>query len=125
MTLPVSGNISTVLGGLTSARLELTLQYTDLNQHERDRMVVPESLLGAGEHFVLEVQGDSMINAGIYDGDHVIIRRGATAHSGEVDVDLPDMQNVSSREHSLRADVNGAKGTAELESGSGDISFKH
>jgi repressor LexA len=57
-------------------------------QHERDRMVVPESLLGAGEHFVLEVQGDSMINAGIYDGDHVIIRKGATANSGEIVVAL-------------------------------------
>src|SRR5258708_5460140 len=57
-------------------------------QHERDRMVVPESLLGAGEHYVLEVQGDSMINAGIYDGDHVIIRRGTTANSGEIVVAL-------------------------------------
>ena len=51
-------------------------------------MVVPESLLGAGEHYVLEVQGDSMINAGIYDGDHVIIRRGSTANSGEIVVAL-------------------------------------
>ena len=57
-------------------------------QHERDRMVVPESMLGAGEHYVLEVQGDSMINAGIYDGDHVIIRRGQTANSGEIVVAL-------------------------------------
>ena len=57
-------------------------------QHERDRMMVPESLLGAGEHYVLEVQGDSMINAGIYDGDHVIIRRGSTANSGEIVVAL-------------------------------------
>jgi repressor LexA len=57
-------------------------------QHERDKMVVPESLLGAGEHYVLEVQGDSMINAGIYDGDHVIIRRGSTANSGEIVVAL-------------------------------------
>jgi repressor LexA len=57
-------------------------------QHERDRMVVPESLLGAGEHYVLEVQGDSMINAGIYDGDHVIIRKGSTANSGEIVVAL-------------------------------------
>jgi repressor LexA len=57
-------------------------------QHERDRMIVPESMLGAGEHYVLEVQGDSMINAGIYDGDHVIIRRGSTANSGEIVVAL-------------------------------------
>jgi repressor LexA len=57
-------------------------------QHEREKMIVPETLLGAGEHFVLEVQGDSMINAGIYDGDHVIIRRGSTANSGEIVVAL-------------------------------------
>jgi repressor LexA len=44
-------------------------------QHERDRLQVPESILGAGEHFVLEVQGDSMIHAGILDGDFVVIRK--------------------------------------------------
>ena len=60
----------------------------DAIQHERDRVQVPESLLGAGEHFVLEVQGDSMINAGILDGDQVIIRRTNTANSGEIVVAL-------------------------------------
>ena len=60
----------------------------DAIQHERDRMQVPEALLGAGEHFVLEVQGDSMINAGIFDGDQVIIRRADTANSGEIVVAL-------------------------------------
>ena len=53
-------------------------------QHERDRIAVPESILGGGEHFVLEVSGDSMINAGILDGDHVVIRKGSTANSGEI-----------------------------------------
>ena len=53
-------------------------------QHERDRLPVPESLLGAGEHFVLEVQGDSMINAGILDGDQVLIRKTDSANSGEI-----------------------------------------
>ncbi len=57
-------------------------------QHERDRMQVPESILGAGEHYVLEVQGDSMIQAGILDGDFVVIRKGATANSGEIVVAL-------------------------------------
>jgi repressor LexA len=60
----------------------------DAIQHERDRLPVPESMLGAGEHFILEVQGDSMINAGILDGDQVIIKRGDTAHSGEIVVAL-------------------------------------
>ena len=60
----------------------------DAIQHERDRMPVPEAMLGAGEHFILEVQGDSMINAGILDGDQVIIKRTDSAHSGEIVVAL-------------------------------------
>ena len=57
-------------------------------QHEKDRVPVPESLLGSGEHFILEIQGDSMINAGILDGDQVIIRRADSAQSGEIVVAL-------------------------------------
>ena len=57
-------------------------------QHERDRLPVPEAMLGAGEHFVLEVQGDSMINAGILDGDFVVIRRTDAANSGDIVVAL-------------------------------------
>jgi repressor LexA len=57
-------------------------------QHERDRMTVPADLLGNGDHFVLEVQGDSMIEAGILDGDFVVIKRGDTANSGEIVVAL-------------------------------------
>lgn len=57
-------------------------------QHERERLHVPESLLGPGEHFVLEVQGDSMIQAGILDGDMVVVRRTDTANSGEIVVAL-------------------------------------
>jgi repressor LexA len=57
-------------------------------QHERDRMHVPEAILGAGEHFMLEVQGDSMIQAGIFDGDYVVVRRTDTANSGEIVVAL-------------------------------------
>jgi repressor LexA len=60
----------------------------DAIQHERDRISVPESILGSGEHFVLEVSGDSMINAGILDGDHVVIRRSDSANSGEIVVAL-------------------------------------
>lgn len=57
-------------------------------QQERDRLPVPETILGAGEHFVLEIQGDSMINAGILDGDYVVIRRTDTANSGDIVVAL-------------------------------------
>jgi repressor LexA len=57
-------------------------------QHERERISVPAELLGSGDHFVLEVQGDSMIEAGILDGDYVVIRRCDTANSGEIVVAL-------------------------------------
>ncbi len=51
---------------------------------------VPVSLLGSGAHYCLEVQGDSMIEAGIQDGDIAIIRSADTAETGEIVVALID-----------------------------------
>ena len=57
---------------------------------------VPASLLGRlGEHYALEVAGDSMIEAGIFDGDTVVIERGDTAENGTVVVALIDDQEVT------------------------------
>jgi repressor LexA len=49
---------------------------------------VPAALLGSGEHYALEVSGDSMIEAGILDGDYALIRRAETARDGEIVVAL-------------------------------------
>ena len=49
---------------------------------------VPMALLGAGEHYALEVSGDSMIEAGIFDGDYALIRKATTARDGEIVVAL-------------------------------------
>ena len=49
---------------------------------------VPAALLGSGEHYALEVSGDSMIDAGILDGDYALIRRTDTARDGEIVVAL-------------------------------------
>jgi repressor LexA len=49
---------------------------------------VPAALLGAGEHYALEVAGDSMIEAGILDGDYALVRRTETARDGEIVVAL-------------------------------------
>ncbi|WP_374588164.1 transcriptional repressor LexA [Novosphingobium sp.] len=49
---------------------------------------VPAALLGAGDHYALEVSGDSMIEAGILDGDYALIRRTDTARDGEIVVAL-------------------------------------
>ncbi len=51
---------------------------------------VPLAMLGNGEHYALEVDGDSMIEAGILDGDTVIIRKGETAENGQIVVALVD-----------------------------------
>jgi repressor LexA len=49
---------------------------------------VPAALLGPGEHYALEVSGDSMIEAGIFDGDFALVRRTNTARDGEIVVAL-------------------------------------
>jgi repressor LexA len=56
---------------------------------------VPGSLIGRGEHYALEVAGDSMIEAGILDGDTIIIQRGETAENGEIVVALVDNIEVT------------------------------
>ncbi|MEN0074358.1 MAG: transcriptional repressor LexA [Paracraurococcus sp.] len=56
---------------------------------------VPAALLGSGEHYALEVAGDSMVEAGILDGDTVIIRRGETADNGAIVVALVDENEVT------------------------------
>ncbi len=63
----------------------------DLSNH----IEIPASLLGAGEHYALEVSGESMIEAGIFDGDTVIIRRGEQAENGQIVVALIDDGEVT------------------------------
>ncbi|SDB70782.1 transcriptional repressor LexA [Belnapia rosea] len=56
---------------------------------------VPAALLANGEHYALEVSGDSMVEAGILDGDTVIIRRGDIADNGSIVVALVDENEVT------------------------------
>ncbi len=56
---------------------------------------VPFALLGSGEHYAVEVAGDSMIDAGIHDGDVAIIGAGETAENGQIVVALVDEQEVT------------------------------
>ncbi len=49
---------------------------------------IPAAMIGSGEHYALEIEGDSMIDAGIYDGDTVIIKRSDTAENGSIVVAL-------------------------------------
>jgi repressor LexA len=56
---------------------------------------VPPEMLGAGEHYALEVRGDSMIEAGIFDGDTVLIRKQDSAGTGEIIVALVDDEEAT------------------------------
>jgi len=58
-------------------------------------ITVPQELLGKGEHYALEVRGDSMIEAGILDGDTVLIRRTDSADSGDIVVALVDDEEAT------------------------------
>ena len=64
-------------------------------QQEVDRISAPEAFLRNGEHFVLEVQGESMIDAGIFDGDYAIIQRADDATNGEIVVALVDREEAT------------------------------
>jgi repressor LexA len=59
-------------------------------QEESHQVSVPLAMLSNGEHYALEVKGDSMIEAGILDGDTVVIQRCDTANNGEIVVALVD-----------------------------------
>lgn len=64
-------------------------------QEESHQVSVPISLLGTGEHYALEVKGDSMIEAGILDGDTVLIRKSGSANSGDIVVALVDREEAT------------------------------
>jgi repressor LexA len=85
--LPVAANDSVIelpLHGRIAAGMPIEALEGQSN------LAVPAALLGPGEHYALEVSGDSMIEAGILDGDYALIRRVETARDGEIVVALID-----------------------------------
>ena len=82
VTIPVMGRIAA--GTPISA----------IQEHTHSVSVSPEMIAG-GEHYALEVKGDSMIEAGILDGDTVIIRRSDNAEPGEIVVALVDDEEAT------------------------------
>ena len=59
------------------------------------QLAVPAALLGPGDHYALEVSGDSMVEAGILDGDYALIQRADTARKGDIVVALVDGQDAT------------------------------
>ena len=60
-----------------------------------NHLEIPASMVGSGEHFALEIIGDSMVGAGILDGDTVVIQRAETARHGEIVVALINQQEAT------------------------------
>jgi repressor LexA len=102
----IQGDFSGKLAGVRAAsdaaaislpmygKIAAGLPIEALNDHVEE-IEVPVNLLGAGDHFALEVDGDSMVEAGILDGDTVIIKRGETAENGQIIVALVDENEVT------------------------------
>ena len=60
-----------------------------------DTLPVPAALLGPGEHYALEVAGDSMVELGILDGDYALIRKANSARDGEIVVALVNNEEAT------------------------------
>lgn len=85
-----SANVNIPLHGKIAAGIPI-----EALENVADYLSVPQSLLNKGEHFALEISGDSMTGMGILDGDHVIIRKTDTADNGDVVVALVDGQEAT------------------------------
>lgn len=75
-------------------RIAAGVPISAIQSHTHD-IACPPDLLTNGEHFALEVRGDSMIDAGIQDGDIVIIRRCDTAENGDIVVALVEKEEAT------------------------------
>jgi repressor LexA len=81
---PANDSVSVPLHGRIAAGLPVEAMESDRT------LSVPAALLGPGEHYALEVSGDSMVEAGIFDGDYALVRRCEEARDGDIVVALID-----------------------------------
>ena len=81
---PANDSVTVPLHGRIAAGLPVEAMESDRT------LSVPAALLGPGEHYALEVSGDSMVEAGIFDGDYALVRRCEEARDGDIVVALID-----------------------------------
>ncbi len=60
-------------------------------------MQLPDCMVGQGDHFILEIRGESMISAGIMNGDYVVVKRQQTAQNGEIVIAMIDDEATCKR----------------------------
>ena len=75
-------------------RIAAGVPISAIQNYTQDLFVPPE-MVGGGEHFALEVKGDSMIDAGILEGDIIICRRCDTAENGDIVVALVEKEEAT------------------------------
>ncbi|MEE8172320.1 MAG: transcriptional repressor LexA, partial [Alphaproteobacteria bacterium] len=85
-----AGSVSLPLYGRIAAGMPI-----EALRDESNTINIPASMLGKGEHYALEIDGDSMIEAGILDGDTAVIERCETAENGTIVVALVDESEVT------------------------------
>jgi len=90
MPEPANDTITVPLVGKIAAGVPISA----IQQNGND-IAVPDGMIGRGKHFALRVEGESMINAGILDGDLVIIREANTARNNEIVVALVDAEEAT------------------------------
>ncbi|MEI2301101.1 transcriptional repressor LexA [Ensifer sp. MJa1] len=89
---PVADNTSVSVPVMGRIAAGVPISAIQNNTHD---ITVPLDMIGSGEHYALEVKGDSMIEAGIFDGDTVIIRNSNTANPGDIIVALVDDEEAT------------------------------
>jgi len=95
LSLPPSSMIdSRTVSVPVMGRIAAGVPISAIQSHSHD-IACPPDLLTNGEHFALEVRGDSMIDAGIQDGDMVIIRRCDSAENGDIVVALVEKEEAT------------------------------
>ena len=88
----ISSNDNILLPVMGRIAAGVPIEAIQTRSHE---ISVPPDMLESGEHYALEVRGDSMINAGILDGDVVIIKKTETAQNGQIVVALIDDEEAT------------------------------
>jgi repressor LexA len=87
-------DIGSTIGVPLMGRIAAGVPIEAIQSHTAD-IGCPPDMLGPGEHFALEVKGDSMIDAGIHEGDIVIIKRQAQANNGDIVVALVEKEEAT------------------------------
>ncbi len=82
---PLRNVVSLPLVGKVAAGVPITAV-----ENVEDRFTLSDSFVGEGNHFILTVQGDSMVDAGIFSGDYVVVRQQETAINGDIVVAMID-----------------------------------